>query len=349
MRGVVCARMGGSVGWGLPNRLPTGRGDLAPTPPGSPINTDGLAGTGGATALRTSGPEAEAGQGRSRVRVAPIGGPRRLNTSTASCRPARGEHARRSGAGLLHRRAAAGRSAMSGVAPACAARCKRRKVGPGQGPGFHHSTAAQLPARRACSTAQAASARLAGLTHTSRASATFMACKALVQGTPGGATQSNSCAPSSRRSSAPSQGWSSANSPLADAGNNSSIKPASGQPPPGSSASSAAQPVGAVGTAKGEIALACHTSEPNCASASGRFASRAAGAKGVQKGRADMAAGRMTVHKYSYRLQDLIRPGRVHPLLQGRRPWHSAGCNRWMRPFARERRAARRLAFFNHP
>lgn len=61
---------------------------------------------------------AAAGHGNCSVSAALIGGPRRLNTSTASCRPGRGVQARRNGAGLLVERAAAGRSAISGVAPA---------------------------------------------------------------------------------------------------------------------------------------------------------------------------------------------------------------------------------------
>lgn len=141
---------------------------------------------------------AEAGQGRSMRSGAAIGGPRRLNTSTASRRPARGMHASRSGAGLLASRVVAGRSASSGVAPAWPAKWRRRSMGVAVGPPVHHSTAAQLPARKACSAAQAASASVAGRTQTSWSSGNASACNAATQGSAGGATQRSCRAPSSR-------------------------------------------------------------------------------------------------------------------------------------------------------
>ncbi len=209
---------------------------------------------------------AEIGQGRGSTSGAAIGGPRRLKISTVSRRSVSGVQLKRSGAGLLRARALAGRNAISGVAPACAARCSRRKLRLATGPWFHHSTAAQLAERSACSVAQAASDIVAGSMHTSRGSARPSPCSAATQGSPGGATQTSSREPSSRRPKVCSQGASNMSSPLADAGNNSSVRPVSGQPPPGSSTSSADQPVGAVGVV-GVPALAnspaCHSGKPS--------------------------------------------------------------------------------------
>ena len=66
-----------------------------------------------------------------------------------------GVQARRSGAGDDCRRAASGRSASNRQPWSRAARCSRRSIGGVASP--HHSAVPQLPLRRACSSAQAAS------------------------------------------------------------------------------------------------------------------------------------------------------------------------------------------------
>ncbi len=221
-----------------------------------------------------------------------IGGPRRLKTSTENWWPARGAPARRKGAGLLCARAWGGRRAINGVQPAWAARCSRRSVADITGRSFHHSTAAQLPARSACSAAQAPSARLAGWTQTSRGRPRPSACSAATQGQAGGAIQSRSREPASRCASPRSQGASRASSPLA-AGISSSVRPARGQPPSGSSASRAGQPVGAVGRRLPASCPARHNdrSRPGANSASVRAAGRSGGRPGRHEGaRDDMAA-----------------------------------------------------------
>lgn len=189
---------------------------------------------------------AEAGQGRDSSSGAAMPGPRRLKTSMASRRPDCGVQDRRSGAGLPEARDAGARKAISGVAPDCAARCSRRNVASSTGRSLHHSTAAQLPERRVWSAAQAASARRAGLMHSSCAGASPSACNAAMQGRPGGEIQTSSRGASSRWVRPRSQGASKDSSPLAGIAS-SSVMPANGQPPPGSSASSAGQPVDAVG------------------------------------------------------------------------------------------------------
>lgn len=204
---------------------------------------------------------ADTGQGRASSSGAAIGGPRRLNTSTASRWPGRGAQATRSGAGLLSVRAAGGRSAISGVAPAWAARCRRRSVAVVQGPDCHHSTAAQPAACSACSAAQAASAARSGVTQTSRPVASPSAPSAATQGQPGGAIHSSSRGPCSRSPSARSQGASSASSPPAG-GISSSVRPAGGQPPSGSSASSPDQPQDSAAIPAAPICPARHSATP---------------------------------------------------------------------------------------
>ncbi len=123
-----------------------------------------------------------------------MGGPRRLNTSTLSRRPGCGVQASRSGAGLLMERAVGGRTAKSGVWPACEARCRRRRLAGVTGCAGHHSTAAQLPDRSASSVAQVASVAVDGVTQSQRRKGNPMAPKAAAQGVPGGATQHRSSA-----------------------------------------------------------------------------------------------------------------------------------------------------------
>lgn len=201
---------------------------------------------------------AEIGQGRVKTSGVVMGGPRRLNTSIASCRPGCGVQVRRSGAGLLAQRVPGARRAMSGVWPACAARCRRRRAVGTTGCAGHHSTAAQPPDRSANSVAQAASFAADGVIQIQRIRGRPKAAKAAVQGVPGGATQHKSSICPAPAPALDNQGASNANSPLAGA-TRSSVSPDSGQPPPGSSASSAGHPVGAVGVATGSIRPARHT------------------------------------------------------------------------------------------
>jgi hypothetical protein len=136
-----------------------------------------------------------------------------------------------------------GRKANSGVRPSKAARCRRRKtVGSvaafreaPPGSACHHSTATMAPDRSACSAAQAASAALSGQATVNHSGAKPKAARAGPCGRQGGATH-NQGPPANA-------GASKDNSPLPGAGSSSSVKPAAGQPPPGSSASRAAWPV----------------------------------------------------------------------------------------------------------
>ena len=147
---------------------------------------------------------------------------------------------------------------MSGVWPACAARCRRRRAVGITGCAGHHSTAAQPPDRSASSVAQAASFAADGVIQIQRIRGRPKAANAAVQGMPGGATQHKSSICPAPAPAPDNQGASSASSPLAGS-TRSSVSPDSGQPPPGSSASSAGHPVDAVGVAARSICPARHT------------------------------------------------------------------------------------------
>ena len=105
-----------------------------------------------------------------------MAGPRRLKACTDSWPPGAGSAHSRSGAGEAWCRAAGGRSAHSGQPLSCAARCSRRHTAAGAS--AHHSTAAQLRERSACSAAQAASVSWSGVRQIRPASEMPHCCRA---------------------------------------------------------------------------------------------------------------------------------------------------------------------------
>lgn len=279
----------------------------------------------------------DAGQGRASCRGRAIGGPRRLNTSTARAWPGSGWQARRSGAGLLSERAAGACRLSKGVRPACAARCRRRSVGRVTGRSLHHSTAAQLPARTACSAAQAASIAVCGARHSSREPSRPRACSALRQGQPGGLIQTISRAVSWRCSRLRSHGASSVSSPQAGVAS-SSVRPLAGQPPPGNCSSSAGHPVERVGSGGRASTPARHSAAPGRSMKEAR--PRGGGDGAVASGSRSMAEKQTemnTVHKYSIHVRDSApcrspsaeAPGiglRVHPVCGEGEGRHARAC-----------------------
>ena len=138
--------------------------------------------------------------------------------------------------------------------PLSAATCRRRSARASACCG-QPSTAAQAPLRRHCSNAHSAS-RGEASTMRSCDRSTPAACQAGAYGRYGGATSTTRAPSWVQRARV---GNSSDSSPTPSAGSNSSVSARRGQPPCGSSASSAACPVGSPSLAIAALRPACHS------------------------------------------------------------------------------------------
>ena len=167
---------------------------------------------------------------------------RRFKTCTARVRPLAlsGSSLRRNAAGDSDCTALNGRNTTAQELPASATSCKRRKVVK-SACASHASTAPQVPARSACSTARKASCRADGCTNNTRDKSTPACANAGTLGICGGATKASQrfwrviCA---------NAGNNKLTSPMPARAIRISVSDSCGQPLPPSAASSALCPEG---------------------------------------------------------------------------------------------------------
>ena len=196
------------------------------------------------------------GRGTSRSSACRHGGPRRLSSSTARWPRAPAESKSRSAHGDDSARARAGRNRKATVSLPAAA-TSRRLTWRASRCVVQHSTLPRAPLAKACSATHLASLARLGETTMSRARSIPADAQAGACSACGGATSSDHFPSPARCASA---GIISEHSPIPTRSDRISVSVPRGQPPPGSSSSSALKPLANAGMVALARPLARHTS-----------------------------------------------------------------------------------------